>query len=66
MSQTKNRHKIMLIVRDGWGYTKERAGNAVAHAKTPNNDRYEKEYPWTILKCTGNAVGLPEGTQGGS
>ncbi|MCX6649744.1 MAG: 2,3-bisphosphoglycerate-independent phosphoglycerate mutase [Candidatus Bathyarchaeota archaeon] len=25
-----------------------------------------KEYPWTLLKCTGNAVGLPEGTQGGS
>ena len=22
--------------------------------------------PWTLLKCTGNAVGLPEGTQGGS
>ncbi len=25
-----------------------------------------REYPWTTLKCTGNAVGLPEGTQGGS
>ena len=58
--------KVILVVRDGWGYTEETVGNAVFLAKTPNNDRYMQEYPWTILKCTGNAVGLPEGTQGGS
>ncbi len=60
------RNKVILIVRDGWGYTKEKKGNAAAHAATPNNDWFESEYPWTLLKCTGNAVGLPEGTQGGS
>ncbi|MCW4013744.1 MAG: 2,3-bisphosphoglycerate-independent phosphoglycerate mutase [Candidatus Bathyarchaeota archaeon] len=58
--------KIILIVRDGWGYTEETTGNAAYIADTPNNDRYMAEYPWTTLKCTGNAVGLPEGTQGGS
>ncbi len=58
--------RIMLIVRDGWGYTEETEGNAAYLADTPNNDRYMQEYPWTTLKCTGNAVGLPEGTQGGS
>lgn len=58
--------KIILVVRDGWGYTEETAGNAAFIAHTPNNDRYMAEYPWTTLKCTGNAVGLPEGTQGGS
>ena len=58
--------KVILIVRDGWGYTEETKGNAVYLANTPNNDRYMKIYPWTLLKCTGNAVGLPEGTQGGS
>ena len=58
--------RIILVVRDGWGYTTETNGNAAYQAETPNNDRYIQEYPWTTLKCTGNAVGLPEGTQGGS
>ena len=58
--------RIILIVRDGWGYTTETKGNAAYHADTPNDDKYMQEYPWTTLKCTGNAVGLPEGTQGGS
>jgi len=60
------RRRVILVVRDGWGYTEETAGNAVHIAKTPNNDSYMDQYPWTLLKCTGNAVGLPEGTQGGS
>jgi len=62
----KPKHKVLLIVRDGWGYSKETKGNAASQARTPNNDSYEREYPWTILKCSGKAVGLPEGTQGGS
>ena len=53
-------------MRDGWGYSEEKQGNAVHLAHTPNNDRYMEEYPWTLLKCTGNAIGVPEGTQGGS
>lgn len=60
------KNRVILVVRDGWGYTEETEGNAVFLADTPYNDRYMKEYPWTTLKCTGNAVGLPEGTQGGS
>ena len=58
--------RVILVVRDGWGYSEEKAGNAVYLAHTPNNDRYLEEYPWTLLKCTGNAIGVPEGTQGGS
>ena len=58
--------RIILVIRDGWGYTEETEGNAAYLAETPNNDAYMQEYPWTTLKCTGNAVGLPEGTQGGS
>lgn len=57
---------VILIVRDGWGYTEETLGNAVRLAHTPNDDRYMEVYPWTLLKCTGNAIGVPEGTQGGS
>ena len=58
--------RVILVVRDGWGYSEETKGNAVRQAKVPNDTRYMREYPWTLLKCTGNAVGLPEGTQGGS
>jgi 2,3-bisphosphoglycerate-independent phosphoglycerate mutase len=58
--------RVILVVRDGWGYSEEDKGNAVRQAHTPNNERYMRKYPWTLLKCTGNAVGLPEGTQGGS
>jgi len=60
------KQKIILIIRDGWGYSKETKGNAAKLAKTPNSDYYEKNYPKTILECSGNAVGLPKGTQGGS
>src|SRR3989344_6698531 len=62
----KPKNRVILIIRDGWGYSEEVAGNAVKAAKVPNNDYYEKKFPTTVLKCTGNAVGLPEGTQGGS
>jgi 2,3-bisphosphoglycerate-independent phosphoglycerate mutase len=58
--------RVILIVRDGWGYSEETFGNAIKQAKVPNDTRYMREYPWTLLKCTGNAVGLPDGTQGGS
>jgi len=58
--------KTILIVRDGWGYSENTEGNAVYLANTPNDDKYMRDYPWTLLKCTGNAVGIPEGTQGGS
>ncbi len=58
--------RIILVVRDGWGYSEEKEGNAAYLADTPNDDRYMREYPWTTLKCTGNAVGIPEGTQGSS
>ena len=58
--------KVILIVRDGWGYSTNPYGNAIMEAKTPNADRYLKEYPSALLKCIGNDVGNPEGMQGGS
>jgi 2,3-bisphosphoglycerate-independent phosphoglycerate mutase len=58
--------KVILIVRDGWGYSEEKEGNATYMANTPNDDYYRENYPSTLLNCTGRAVGLPEGTQGGS
>jgi 2,3-bisphosphoglycerate-independent phosphoglycerate mutase len=61
-----NNKKVILIVRDGWGYSTNPYGNAIMAAKTPNNDKYLTEYPSALLKCTGEDVGNPAGSQGGS
>lgn len=57
---------VAIIIRDGWGYNENPKGNAVMAAKTPNINFYKEKYPWTLLKCSGEAVGLPEGYQGSS
>ncbi|MFA6184659.1 MAG: 2,3-bisphosphoglycerate-independent phosphoglycerate mutase [Candidatus Shapirobacteria bacterium] len=58
--------KVILIIRDGWGYSTDSYGNAIMAAKVPNNDKYLREYPSALLKCSGKDVGNPEGSQGGS
>lgn len=50
---------ILLMVMDGVGITDISEGNAVSDAYTPNLDRLMKEYPTTLLKAHGKAVGLP-------
>lgn len=57
---------VCVIIRDGWGLSDETEGNAVAAANTPNIDKLKKEYPWTLLDCSGEPVGLPNGYQGSS
>jgi len=57
---------VCVIVRDGWGYNENPKGNAVAAAKKPNVDSFLKRYPWTLLDCSGEPVGLPDGYQGSS
>ena len=57
---------VVLIIRDGWGSSDNVAGNAVAGAATPVTDALKAAYPWTMLECSGEAVGLPEGYQGSS
>ena len=57
---------VILIIRDGWGVNPQTEGNAVAAAQTPNIDHYKETYPWTMLDCSGEPVGLPGGYQGSS
>ena len=57
---------VVLIVLDGVGYNENPKGNAVLAAHTPNLDSYYKNYPWTLLDASGEAVGLPAGFQGSS
>jgi 2,3-bisphosphoglycerate-independent phosphoglycerate mutase len=56
----------IVIVRDGWGYNPDFKGNAIYHAKTPNHDKYIKDYPTTLIVPSGENVGLPPGNQGSS
>jgi len=56
----------MLVIMDGWGWREETEGNAVRLANTPNVDRYRREYPFTLLDASGEAVGLPPGQMGNS
>ena len=57
---------VILLVLDGWGYRAEREGNAIAMASVPTWDRLWKRAPRTLLKASGEAVGLPCGQIGNS
>lgn len=57
---------IVLTVLDGWGFSRETKGNAIALARKPNYDRLLKEFPNTLVQTSGPFVGLPEGQMGNS
>ncbi len=60
---------FVLIIRDGWGENPNRdqdAFNAVRLARTPVADRLLRECPHTLIRTSGEDVGLPEGTMGNS
>jgi 2,3-bisphosphoglycerate-independent phosphoglycerate mutase len=64
-----NSAPFVLVIRDGWGLNpnpEHDAFNAVHLAKTPVADRLMREYPWTLVKTSGEDVGLPDGTMGNS
>jgi len=50
---------VVVIVMDGIGISDKTEGNAVYHGYTPFLDRLLSEYPNTLLKAHGTAVGLP-------
>ena len=57
---------ILLIIIDGWGYSPQREGNAIALATTPCYDEICNNYPQTLLEASGARVGLPAGVMGNS
>jgi len=57
---------ILLLIMDGFGHSEEKEGNAIYLARTPNLDKLFKNYPHTLLGCSGLDVGLPEGQMGNS
>ncbi len=55
-----------LIIMDGFGCADPGPGNAISAARTPNLDALFAAYPWTCLRASGLAVGLPDGQMGNS
>ncbi|GER87195.1 2,3-bisphosphoglycerate-independent phosphoglycerate mutase [Dictyobacter vulcani] len=60
------KHPFVLIIMDGWGINPRKEGNAIALARTPNIDKIAREWPNTVVKTSGAAVGLPDGQMGNS
>ncbi|HRQ73332.1 MAG TPA: 2,3-bisphosphoglycerate-independent phosphoglycerate mutase [Phycisphaerales bacterium] len=68
-SQQPRNVPLVLVIRDGWGTNPNPAHdpfNAVLLAKTPVADRLMAAWPNTLIKTSGEDVGLPEGTMGNS
>ncbi|MFT4283036.1 MAG: 2,3-bisphosphoglycerate-independent phosphoglycerate mutase [Candidatus Woesearchaeota archaeon] len=61
-----SKNKVVLVIRDGYGKRDERKDNAVVVGKTPFTDNLMKKYPTTLLRTSGEDVGLPKGFMGGS
>ncbi len=57
---------LALIILDGFGYSPNREGNAIAHARTPHFDEWFANYPNTLIDGSGKSVGLPPGQMGNS
>ncbi len=58
--------KILLVILDGFGEGPAGPGNAIQNANTPHLDQLRAEYPFGLLQASGEAVGVTEGTMGGS
>lgn len=63
------RKPVVLIVRDGWGKNPQPDmdhANAIVQAKTPVDDELSAKYPHTLIRTSGEDVGLPAGVMGNS
>lgn len=57
---------VALVILDGWGYSEDTEYNAIKAARTPVWDRLWREYPNTLVRTSGAAVGLPSDQMGNS
>lgn len=61
-----NKSPTLLLILDGWGIAPAGPGNAVTLACAGNLTALADKYPHARLKCSGRAVGLPDGFMGNS
>ncbi|MFT6791487.1 MAG: 2,3-bisphosphoglycerate-independent phosphoglycerate mutase [Cellvibrionaceae bacterium] len=57
---------VALFILDGFGYSETSKSNAIEAAHSPTWDHLWADYPKTLVKTSGKAVGLPEGQMGNS
>lgn len=57
---------MVLMILDGWGSRDSCPDNAISTAHPEHFLALQKEYPHTLLECSGNEVGLPSGQMGNS
>jgi len=57
---------VVLTILDGWGYSRQKLGNAILNAKTPNLDVIQRNYPSLLLQASGVASGMLWGEPGNS
>lgn len=62
----RKKNRVLVLLLDGWGFRPDKQGNLIASAYTPVMNDLQARYPFTTLKASGEAVGLPEGTVGNS
>ncbi|MEK6857647.1 MAG: 2,3-bisphosphoglycerate-independent phosphoglycerate mutase, partial [Nanoarchaeota archaeon] len=62
----KTKKKVVLIVLDGWGISKQTKGNAILAAHANYFTKLQKENPHCILKASEESVGLKKGFIGNS
>lgn len=62
----KFKQRVLLLILDGWGIRKEKNGNMIAEAGTPNFDSMWSKFPHALLKSSGEAVGMPSHAVGNS
>lgn len=58
--------KLLLIILDGFGLSKDTTYNAIYQARTPNWDFYTKNYSFGKIDASSISVGLPSGQFGNS
>lgn len=57
---------MVLLILDGWGYSEKTESNAIHAARKPVWDRLWAQYPHTLIRTSGAAVGLPAEQMGNS
>jgi 2,3-bisphosphoglycerate-independent phosphoglycerate mutase len=58
---------VVLVIRDGWGrnpHPEQAAYDATRLAKTPTAERLDRDWPSTLVRTSGEDVGLPVGADG--
>ena len=63
--KSKKDTKVLLIL-DGWGHSEITENNAVALAKTPVWDKFNKQFKHSLILTSGKQVGLPGEQMGNS